>query len=66
MNYWKITNSAIVEVHSVNSLLAAWGFYGEDSGVSRFVITEPITTSRLKRLPVALRNMLQYTKTQPA
>lgn len=66
MAYWKITNSSVVETHSLDSLLAAWAFYGQDSGVGRFVITEPLTARQLRALPTMLRGKLDYTKTSAA
>jgi hypothetical protein len=64
--FWKITNSAVVEVHNVDSLLAAWKFYGPDSGVGRFVITEPLTTRQFRTLPSALRSRLDYAQAKAA
>lgn len=66
MAYWKINKSSVVEAHSLDSLLAAWDFYGQDSGVGRFVITEPLTARQLSTLPRMLLGKLDYMKANAA
>lgn len=66
MAFWKIAKSAVVTVHDIDSLLTAWRFYGEHSGVGRFVITERLTTRQFRSLPKPLRDILDCVEAKAA
>jgi len=56
----RIQPSATIEVEDFKNLLAAWRIHGgPDTLVGAFVVTKPLTEAQLRRLPSALRELVE-------
>jgi len=67
MTYMRIARRSVVEVHDLESLLAAWKLYGGlDCIVGSFVFLGSLNGRQIRRLPKALQDRLTCTQTEAA